>query len=224
MCSFIFRWWIYGFRNGFFSFFLTIYFFQFLFGLFYPFSIWTFKPLFYPFSTYLVFSIPFLFILTFKSPIFLDFHSRPQSCRGLIVTTSFTCPSFVCTPYQNNAPQISQIETLIYLEPVLIALPIKKDAPQNFKSIDNDLFWTSFACTPYQKKMHPKFNMYRHRISEAERLMTASCPLHFTTFIFDLQFIYLPSILLISILFYSSIGFYYPFHFFSSLLFILIVV
>ena len=155
MCSFIFRWWIYGFRNGFFTFFLTIYFFQFLFGLFYPFSIWTFKPLFYPFSTYLVFSIPFLFILTFKSPIYLDFHSRPQSCRGLIVTTSFTCPSFVCTPYQNNAPQISQIETLIYLEPVLIALPIKKDAPQNFKSIDNDLFWTSFACTPYQKKCIP---------------------------------------------------------------------
>mgnify|MGYP001226677606 CR=1 FL=1 len=42
--------------------------------------------------------------------------------------------------------------------------------------------------------------------------------------LFDLQFIYLPSILLISILFYSSIGFYYPFHSFFSILFILIVV
>ena len=127
---------------------------------------------------------------------------------------------------------------------------LSKQCTSNFTNRDTNLFGTSFDCTPYQKrctskfqkhrqrfildqfcmhslskkKMHPKFNMYRHRISEAERLMTASCPLHFTTFIFDLQFIYLPSILLISILFYSSIGFYYPFHSFFSILFILIVV
>ena len=120
------------FQEWIFSLFLTIYFFLVLFGLFYPFSLWTLKPLFYPdlsirpFSTYLVFSTPFLLILTFKSRIYLEFHFWPQSCRCLIVTTSFTCPSFVCNPYQNNAPQISQIQTLIYLGLVLNALPIKK--------------------------------------------------------------------------------------------------
>ena len=97
---------------------------------------------------------PKVLILTFKSRIYLDIHSRLQSYRTLIVTTSF-----VCTPYQKNAPQISQTETLIYLGPVLNALPIKKNARQISASIDNDLFLTSFACTPYQK-IHLKFKVH----------------------------------------------------------------
>ena len=165
----------------------------------------------------MVFSIPFLLILTFKSRIYLDFHSRLQSYRTLIVTTSF-----VCTPYQKNAPQISQTETLIYLGPVLNALPIKKNARQISASIDNDLFLTSFACTPYQKD-HLKFNKTQNqRGREANDCVVPLTRYHFS-FLTSIPF---PSILLVSK--YSFLFFYWILSFslflFSYIPFLLIVV
>ena len=118
-------------------------------------------------------------------------HSLSKKCTSNFtnIDTNLFGTKFECTPYQ-------------------------KKCALNFTSIDNDLFWTSFACTSYQK-IHLKFNMYRHRISAAERLTTASSPQHAITFLFELV-IPFPSILLVYILSYSSIGFY-PFHSFSSI-------
>ena len=74
---------------------------------------------------------------------------------------------------------------MIYFGPVLYALPIKKMHLKFHIYISYTLIYLEpvLHALPI-KKMRLKFHKYRHRISAAERLTTASCPLHVITFLF----------------------------------------
>ena len=74
------------------------------------------------------------------------------------------------------------------------SLSKKKNARQISESIDNDLFLTSFACTPYQK-IHLKFNKRQNqRGREANDCVVPLTRYHFS-FLTSIPF---PSILLVS--------------------------
>ena len=138
-----------------FSFFLTIYFFQSLFGLFYTFSAYLFG-LFYPSSG------PLLDTGWLRMPITRNFSQILLSFLKILTWALFSYVFWLPLIFELlfSSAKLARTSSC---DQFCMHSSLSKKCTSNFTNRDTNLFGTSLECTPYQKRCTSKFQKHRQR-------------------------------------------------------------